>query len=75
MGHARGAIHLVHRADAHPQHVRYGGRPVVGFDNDTQAIGQGELLDLRRGLRGLDIETKHQGSAQQKRWRAGHKTL
>ena len=46
VGHARAAVHLVHRAHPHPQHVRHRGRPAVGFNDQRQTIGQCELLHL-----------------------------
>ena len=51
MGHARGAVHLVHGAHPHPQHVHRRGRAAVGFDDDGQAISQGEPRNLGWGLR------------------------
>ena len=54
MGHARGAIDLVHGAHAQPHHVHGRGRTAVGLHDELHAIGQRELLRARsRGsLRG-----------------------
>ena len=50
VGHAAGAIDLVHAAHAQPDHVRDGGRATVGLDDERHAVGQGVLLGARLGL-------------------------
>ena len=47
--HARGAVHLVHRSHAHPQHVNGGGGTPVGLHHQRHAIGQAEGVYARSG--------------------------
>ena len=43
MGHAAGAVHLVHGAHPNPQHVNRSGGAAIGFDDQRHAVGEGEL--------------------------------
>ena len=51
VGDARFARRIVGRAVAVPDHVGDDRRAMIGNDHDVEAVGQGEIRDLRRGRR------------------------
>ena len=61
MGHAAGAVHLVHGAHPVPDHMHSRGGTVVGLDDHGQAVGQLVLLHTPRALRhGYCVAQAHQ---------------
>ena len=52
MGHAAGAIDLVHRAHPHPQHVNRRGRTPVRLDQQGESVGQGGAEHITNALQG-----------------------
>ena len=52
VGDAGFARRIVGRAVAVPDHVGDDGRAMIGNDHDVEAVGQGEIHDMRRGRSG-----------------------
>ena len=69
MGHAGGAIHLLHGPHAQPQHMHRRGRTAVGLHNQLHAVGQRELLHRRGRIGFLRAGPRIQRCGNRARWR------
>ena len=72
----RGAVDLVHRADAHPQHLHGGRRAPVGLDDQRHAVGERELLGAGRRLArgGGRRDLREAGRPRRQQHRGQHRT-